>query len=347
MQMRNLHIANTFFEEELSGKLTGSLSQAFYKHPIYLQLQFLPILYAEPDDWLFASDPPPEECALHLFSEKNCQGRFKIESWGASRLIKAWAKKHGHLYDIPDWDVVKKVNSKLFSFTHSVPLDGAKILYDETQTRKWMQNVKQDKVLKTVFGVSGRGHMHIKNNDFAWEAVLRVLRREWEAGYPVIAEPWVDRVLDFSTQWLIEKSGALYYYGATLCHNDERGQYAKSEIGVDVPFLQEHIEHAIPVLEEMGACGYFGNVGCDAMVYRTKDEDKVLHPIVEINARKTMGWAALIHQQKHYPDQRIVWSFLPGKKGILPTSLLLSNGKQVNFSRNLDLAHAKPLFACK
>ncbi len=288
---------------------------------------------------------------LHPLNDKP-DPEAKIDSWGASRLIDKWAKEHGMRYYITDWYVVKEVNSKIFSFSHSPPLPGAALLHNEKETRHWMAAIRQDKVLKTAFGVSGRGHMHIKDGDFSWEFVLRFLRREWDAGRAVIAEPWVDRVLDFSTQWFIEKSGDLHYCGATICHNDERGRYRSNSVGneadlfgKDLCFLEEHKSHAEKMLKLMTLLGYFGHVGIDAMLYNLvpdggiyrESQDTYLQPIVEINARKTMGWAALKFQERHCPDQCLTLNYLPAKEGLLPIFLLLANRKQVHFSRNLNL----------
>ncbi len=59
--MHTLHIANTFFEWELSSESNCSLYEAFHQHPVYLQLQFLPLLYASKMDALVVSDLPSAE----------------------------------------------------------------------------------------------------------------------------------------------------------------------------------------------------------------------------------------------------------------------------------------------
>jgi len=354
--MQTLHIANTFFEWELSASPKSSPYAAFHQHPVFLQLQFLPLLYADQADVLFVSDLPPEsyweniqQYGLHpvpIFSHNiPSSPHLKIESWGASRLIAQWAKAHGISYAMPDWDVVKEVNSKVFSFSHSPLLPGATLLHNESEARKWMMTLQGDKVLKTAFGVSGRGHLHIKNPTVPWDAVLHFLHSEWDQDRAVIAEPWVERSLDFSTQWFLEKTGGIVYVGATLCCNDERGRYRSNRVGNETDlfgdaliFLEEHKSYAREMLQRISRCGYFGHVGCDAMVYRMPcSTDRLLQPIVEINARKTMGWAALQFQQKHFPDQCIALSYLPTQQGHLPSQLLLPNGKKVHFSRNLNL----------
>jgi hypothetical protein len=337
--MKTLHIANTFFEWELSGAVHHSLYAAFHKHPVYLQLQFLPAIYAAREDCFLVSDFSDTHYDIEHFSlaSRIPQDALRIESWGASQWIAKWAKNHGISYEMPEWNAVREVNSKVFSFLHSPPLSGAALLQNEKEARAWIAATTIDKVLKTAYGVSGRGHLLIKNDAISWKVIDRFLRREWNQGNLVIAEPWVERTLDFSTQWSIEKSGECIYLGATICHNDTYGRYMGTSVGEEkqlfgtaYDFLLEHQEHAKKLLRTMYAYGYFGPVGFDAMLYR----NALLHPIVEINARKTMGWVALHYQNTHHPNQRVTLTYSPSQNGILPTCLPLAN---VHFSRNLDL----------
>lgn len=83
--------------------------------------------------------------------------------------------------------------------------------------------------------------------------------------------------------------------------------------------------------------GYFGNIGIDAMVYTLPGHAPLLQPIVEINARKTMGWAALAFQQKHYPNDTVRFSFAPSKGGHLPQAAISKAGKITSFDRNLKI----------
>jgi len=96
----------------------------------------------------------------------------------------------------------------------------------------------------------------------------------------------VNREMDFSTQWVIDKEPI--YLGATVMENTKYGMYSQTLIGKEIPFLKEHLEMVKQPLKLLCEAGYVGNLGIDAMVY-----DNTLHPIVEINLRKTMGWLAL------------------------------------------------------
>ena len=140
-----------------------------------------------------------------------------------------------------------------------------------------MKSFEGEKVFKSCFGVSGSGHVRIPHDHHKLEAFLR---REFGKGLPVIAEPWVKRFLDFSTQWIIHSAKKIEPVGATICFSDEKGKYSGNQTGdVDLLFgkhrhhLDKHVEIAKPILHKIGQMGFFGHVGIDAMIY----DDDVLH----------------------------------------------------------------------
>jgi hypothetical protein len=352
--MSKLHIANTFFEWELENSSETSLVEAFRQNAIFRQLQFLPILYADSKDTVLLSDLPSESYWHHLqkmgippphhatVEAKNHLDNQHIESWGPSRLIAKWADERHLPYFIPKWEVVKQVNSKLFSFEHSSKLPHATLLYSSTQAEQWLHSFPGKKVLKTCFGVSGTGHLIIEDVKIQHARIFSFLQKEWDKDLPVIGEPWMKRVLDFSTQWEMSRNHRISYLGATLCENDERGQYRSNTVGdvnhlfhIHLPFLEQHLNIVEPLLQRIASLGFFGNIGIDAMLYTDETHSIHLHPVVEINARKTMGWAALQFQKQHAPNQVLKFHFAPALTGYLPEFVESKQGKKVVFSRNL------------
>ncbi len=348
-----LHIANTHFEEELSQEKLISLQESFYAHPVFLQLHFLPFLYASSQDVVVVTTPPPQEFLdglkqlgiappqFQLFSDQKIP-KDQIESWGFSRGVAAWATEKGLDYTMPEWECVKRVNSKLFSFSCS-PLPGARLLDSEEKVHAWIQEVPGPKVLKSCFGFAGRGHFLIQESHDP-EKLAKFLQPEFAAKRALIAEPWKERVLDFSTQWKIDSQ--VHYLGATLCESDARGVHKQNSVGDEeklfgdsLLFLHQQKTKALPILKEMQTLGYFGNVGIDSMLYRENGKIN-LQPVVEINARKTMGWVALEVQRRHFPGKKLSLQFLPlpqATMNLLPSSLILPQGKTQNFPRALNI----------
>ncbi|MBX7067194.1 MAG: hypothetical protein K1X28_08185 [Parachlamydiales bacterium] len=299
--MSRLHICNTFFEKELETSSTKPLAEWMRSHPIVMQLQFLPLLYAGPNDHILVSDlpdnPDPRLCLID-----NPPKKIPIEHWGPSRAIAAWAQKHRIPYSMPDWEWVRTINSKVFSFTESPKLPWAKLLNTQEEVREWIEKTPDPKVLKTPFGTAGRGHDHHPN-------VKRLYKT------PIIGEPWVQRVQDFSTQW---RDGKLI--GVTVFENEPNGTYKGTYAGeVEKWALQEHLSVAKPLIEKLQ---YSGNIGIDAFIYLWEGKKRV-HPVVEINARKTMSWVAL-----QMPEKRLYYT--RSLQGLLPDHL----GK-IAFSRNI------------
>ncbi|MBY0529181.1 MAG: hypothetical protein K2P51_03220 [Rhabdochlamydiaceae bacterium] len=353
--MPTLHIANTFFEHELSNETSASLTQTIDSHPIHLQLQFLPFLYADEGDYVGVTALPAHgylsvlkqwklpQLNTQLLHDPKIPHFSHLNTWGASHLIKQWAARHHLPYDIPAWHLVKEIQSKSFCFQNTPQLKNSALLRTEEDTKNWLSSCPGPKVLKTCFGLSGRGHLIIDDTTKI-ETIFQFTAREFKQARPVIAQPWVERILDFSTQWEIAKDQTITFIGTTLCINDAKGKYIASCIadeptlfGEFLPFLEEHKERAQTLLCALAKLSFFGNIGFDAMIYKEKNSPH-LHPIVEINARKTMAWAGMMFQRKHAPEEKLTFRFCKGTQGLLPTALLLQNGKCVEFTHNLAVS---------
>lgn len=162
-------------------------------------------------------------------------------------------------------------------------------------------------VVKEALGLAGQGALRL------WEPELLESQRRWIAfavnrGLPVVVEPWLERVVDFSLQFEMEADG-LHLRGWTGLVNDRKGQFianwAEPDFArrppVDVAAaltitggstsaltrlyrdLAERL--AVPLRER----GFRGPLGIDAFVYRDAGGHNRLKPVVEINPRHTMG----------------------------------------------------------
>lgn len=280
-------------------------------HPVVEKLQTLPLLYAGPNDLVLVSClPPSPDPRLILIGSEIHAERIedrKIEDWGASLAIQKWAAEQRIPYRMPDWDAVRAVNSKVFSFTRSPRLPSSELLETEKEALLWIEKTPGPKVLKTPFGTAGRGHFLIPGSSH----LPQFLRKELAKG-PLIGEPWVERILDFSTQW---KDGELL--GATRFENAPNGSYRATLAGPrETVFagstwaLEEHLAAVQPLLQEIHALGFFGHLGIDAFIYKRNGKE-ALQPVVEINGRKTMSWAALKIQEKTCPGKILCFSFSP------------------------------------
>ena len=347
-----MQIANTQMEWECESGRREPLATSFLHHPFYLQLQFLPALYSEGDtigvthfpredyfDFLTKIGLPVPH--MKLLSDSNFSAVDSVDSWGASQNIADWATQHELSFPMPPWDIVKEVNAKTFSFSHSEPIEGSALLTTKDELLAWCKTPPLPKVLKTCFGFSGRGHLLILGK-ITDAQIVQFAEREWTHGRPVIGEVWVRRILDFSTQWKIAAGGAIDFLGATVCENDGRGGYRGTKVGElsslfgpHIEALHKHKEKAFPLLELIAKRGYFGNIGVDAFL----GEDH-LRAVVEVNARKTMGWVALELQRRFFPEKSFTLSLMKplhanaSMHPLLPSAL---HGSSTSFTHQLYL----------
>lgn len=316
--MSILHVSNIFFEWELAGKAPPTLEEALAQNPICEQLQFLPLVYADSKDAILVTAKPQNAVSHPLFLPEDRPPVGMISSWGYSLLIQEWADKRNIPYPMPPWDIVKMVNSKTYSFSKS-PLPGSTLLYQGDP-------ILPNMVLKSCYGTAGRGLIFSDS-----PKAPSFCQEQWKLGLPIIAEPKVQRDVDFSTQWAISNSGEIAFIGATICETTVNGAHIANSAGMpDPPYVEEQKAVAQEVLQEMADMGYFGEVGFDAMVYNGDQ----LQPIVEINARKTMGLITLIVQQKHHPEKKVRLAYISSNEPLpLPQKI-----RERSFSRQVIIS---------
>lgn len=354
-----VHIANTHVEFEMAHSSLQSLEVSLSRHSLCFQLQFLPLLYAQPEDIVAVTDRPSHEYLeflqqtgwwpqglpqIALLRDHQPFQRKKCLSWGPSRQVKAWADARQMDYALPHWQVARLVNSKAFSFRYSW-LPEAALLFSEQALLDWLRDIQGPKVLKTCFGLSGKGNWriddHLPSSEF-----LAFCHKEWQQKYPIIGEPWLDRLYDFSTQWFIHPDQQIEWIGATRFETDSQGIYQgtlagpESQLFADFEsFLQQHREVAVKVLTDIAALGFFGSIGIDALLYRHPQNQSIsLYPLVEINGRQTMSLVALRLQQRVCPKQILRLTFQhsdQSQPSLLPSELTNVKGKIVHFHKRL------------
>lgn len=356
--MANVYLANIDFEFELANPQTLPIKQCWERHLTCLQLQFLPLLYTSPNDLVAVSSLPdpsylntlqqllnsPLPTLIRLvemepFYKQTCL------SWGPSQQVDGWARQRKMNYSIPsDWSMVKKINSKAFSVNYS-PFEESALIDSYPALKDWLNSFPGAKVLKTCFGLSGLGHLIIDERT-AEEKIVAFCNKEWRAGRPIIGEPWLNRIFDFSTQWFLHKDGMVELLGSTVFETNPSGGYLGTLAGPEnlifhsyLPYLHEHIHIVRSMLRDIHELGYFGHVGVDALLYKWPQNDEVfLYPIVEINGRQTLSYVALRIQQLKFPNQIIRLSY-KGCTGeltsLLPAQLSNEKGKVFSFNRKL------------
>lgn len=262
-----------------------------------------------------------------------------LETWGPSSFISKWAKSRNLVYDPPEEQTVQELHSKAFSHAHSPQLQSSILIREQTGAEQLLRKSSYPIVLKEAFGAAGRG-IHVLESI---QQGISLLKKR-HLNYPIIIEPFVPRLLDFSSQWFITNN-SVQLLGYCKLLNGKYGTYQGSLAGtkkqVFGPYefaIEEHEKIAYPLLKKVQQMGFFGHLGIDAMVYQVDNRPQVV-PVVEINTRKTMGLVALKLRELHYPNRAVQITFNKQKNGLslLPEEVQIAKGKKVQFQRKLVL----------
>lgn len=347
----NLYLFNVGFEDELMAKPSS---------PLALQLQFLPFHLAARADAVIVTHAPdpawPAPCRYHLIDTPQNFAPTTLHYWGASPTVRKFCQEKNIALALPSHTSVVMANSKSFSFSRGEKLQGATIITRPEQALAFLANNPLPCIFKSELGYSGFGKMILQKK----EKIPALL--QWLEGKTVLAEPFVQRVCDFSLHFTLQQDGTYSFLGFTRMINTALGAYERSFVGEKellfgpyLPLVQEAKNRADLVLQSLAAIGYFGPVGIDAMLYQDPSTGQIaLQHCLEINARMTMGRYCLLLKQKLASNSPLSTLFVAKTAtasdaiALLPTKLAggLSFPKMLFFqplAQNFAIDDMKPL----
>lgn len=201
----------------------------------------------------------------------------------------------------PSLQQVKNVQDRAFSValeqSMGIALPGECIVSSEHELLHAIAQILGGFVIKHPFGVAGRERVSGRNgieglssSSLGW--CRKVLRR-----HSLIVEPWMQRVRDFGIQWYIPAQGEPILLGILELLNHPNGTYRGHRLGtnssLDLTLKQSLVLVGLQVTRAVHKTGYFGPLGIDAFTHLDENGNEQLRPLVEINARLTMGMVAL------------------------------------------------------
>ena len=316
---QNVHILNANYDYDLCNGEPLSLESGLRQHAGFLWMQFLPLVYGGPNDLVLVSDLPPESYLESLKERLSVHQEFRLprlgllkdfnqsqvfnnlHAWAYSKSLKKWLDGK-NLGDLADAKVVRsaaKVHDRDFVWNHCPRLPGAMRIENVDELLTFRSACPGTAILKNSFGWSGIGK-YCWDDGVEIDQALKFCNKEWKKKLPIFAEPFVNRELDFSSQWFIADATNIQFRGTVILENSYYGGFKKSIVGPEYEMfrgrrdaLGSHLVEAMKVLKKVAERGYRGPIGLDAMCYKDSQGSIKLHPIVEINARETMGWVAV------------------------------------------------------
>ncbi len=231
--------------------------------------------------------------------------------WGWTRSAAAEGLNAGAEVRPLDFDVVARVNSKLWSHALEVEmgwaLPGARV----AQTAEELSEAAacacpgaDDKwVVKSPYGfaarerVLGRGP-RVEGAQGAW-AFKRLAR-----GEPLIFQPWLEVKREYGVVVEVSRRGAHRLLGVSDLQTNGAGTGTGYVLGrPPAPGRMKELEEtAAVVCEGLRAEGFCGPAGFDALEHAGG-----LHRLLEVNARYTLGFVALAVERELQPKGPTFW----------------------------------------
>ena len=283
-------------------------------------LAFLPFCYAEPDDYIFVPRDHYDDSTLQLLKGQT------VDLWGLSKqaihFFEQFSKKYDLNLVIPEWnDKYKELCSREFSafclasLVEEIPgiaKDIIPVFYFDLSEIEYMNRNTPDQLLvKSPYSSSGRGLLWLEKPELS-RSSRQIIGGMLKKQGKVSVEKVLEKSIDFSMQFDSDK-----FLGYSIFFTDSKGAYdctsLASQKRMEV-FLKDCVEPRLlytvrrklqKLIREKILPYYSGNIGVDMMIYEIGEDNYYLHPCVEINLRKSMGYVSLkIFEKLGQPNWR-------------------------------------------
>ena len=311
---------NADFETELAAPAGTYRRLPFFdalNHRLAAHLLWL----ARPGDALLLREPWPEplRCearrrGVELVSPSHSapQTARIFTPWGWTPSALAAGERAGALVRALPFTMVARVNSKLWSHALEVELGlaqpGATTASTLAELREAVAGAcprAGDKwVVKSPLGFAARDRVLGRGPSLAGPQEKWSLRR-LSKGETLIFQPWLEVLREYGVVMEIASDGALEMQGISDLQTNGAGTGTGYLLGrPPTPERVAELEGIARVVgERLFREGYYGPVGIDALEHAGG-----LHPLLEINARYTMGFVAVAVERHLKPTTPIIWS---------------------------------------
>ena len=231
--------------------------------------------------------------------------------WGWTRTAAEEGARAGADVRPPDFEVVARVNSKLWSHAIEVEMNwalpGARVVATPEElseaAARACPGAEEKWVVKSPYGfaarerVLGRGP-RVEGAQAAW-AFKRLAR-----GEPLVFQPWLEVRREYGVVVEVAGDGAHRLLGVSDLQTNGAGTGTGYVLArPPAPGRMRELEEAAAVVcARLGAEGYRGPAGFDALEHAGG-----LHPLLEVNARHTMGFVALAVERELRPAGPTFW----------------------------------------
>ncbi len=226
------------------------------------------------------------------FEANGSQGMVWCPTSGAlQRLQQVGAR----LPEVPTQEVLRRVNHRRFSFELGVTLPDSVWVnrIPDLQSAVARAPLQQHWLLKRGFGFSGNGNRKVRAGS-SGNSVMRWAERHLETE-GILVEPLVARLADFVLHGQVSREGETRLGVPCVQVCTAEGRWTQTRIAQADDISDEEaalfLKAGQQAADALHQAGYFGPFGIDGFRWRDLEQGEQFHPLVEINARYTMGWA--------------------------------------------------------
>ena len=194
----------------------------------------------------------------------------------------------------------------------------------EDRLRQWPTWALQSFVLKPRYGFNGRGRVgyDIDSLRQSGPAALGRIGLRLAARGGAVLEPWLERRADFCAQWFIGERDDTRLLGsleqvvspAGLCHGHRGCIDSRGRVSSGRPPDEALRESSALAAEAAQQAGYWGPLGIDSFTFVDPQDHarEHLRPMVEINARFSVGCVALGVVRRAFAAHKTLLGLEPG-----------------------------------
>jgi hypothetical protein len=311
---------NADFETELYSRAAvyrrlpffDALNDRLAPHLLWLARPCDALLAREPWDETLRQEARRRGVELCSPTDAGDQSARVFTPWGWTPSAVAAGERAGAIVRSIPFDIVARVNSKLWSHALEVELGvaqtGAATASDFEELRETVARAcprDADKwVIKSPQGFASRDRVLGRGSTLEGAPAVWAQRR-LKKGETLIFQPWLEVKREYGVVMEISPDGTSEIHGISDLQTNGAGAATGYLLGR--PPSAERADELERIARVIGARlfteGYHGAVGIDAL-----EHSGGLHPLLEINARYTTGFIALAVERALKPATPIFWT---------------------------------------
>jgi hypothetical protein len=289
-----------------------ALNQRLAAHLLWLARPGDALLLEQPWSESLQHEAARREVELVQVARAAHQESRVFTPWGWTPCAAATGKRAGAIVRPIPFETVARVNSKLWSHALEAELG---LALKGAATARTFEELEEaiaracpmacDKwVIKSPFGFAARERV-LGRGPLIEAPQGRWAKRRLSKGETLIFQPWLEVRREYGVVMFIAEDGDCEIQGISDLQTNGAGTGTGYILGRrPAPHRVAELERiARIVCERLFREGYFGPAGVDALEHAGG-----LHPLLEINARYTMGFVALAVERCLQPAGPIFWS---------------------------------------